>query len=484
MNKSTLMALVVFAGLAVATLATLREKPERGVSRLSLEHVDAAAVDKLVLGEGEDEVALEKSDGVWRIDGVRADGTAIDRVVESLAAVRSSDLASRNAERYADLEVDDEKGKRVRVFSGGEELADLVIGGASQGGAYVRAGDEVYTVPRLYRASFARDRSGWIEKRAFFDDVEDVEKVRATLGGEAFSIVEKDGAWALEDPSLLPADQRFDADRAQQWVRSLVTLRAAEVLETEPEDSGLAQSSDKVEFFVRGDAAARSLVFGGGDETNVYARSSERQRVLSLRAGNAKRVRLSLAELRDMSVVEVDPARASRIEIVDGEERLILAKGDAGWSIAESSQAVADDFDLDQGAVARRLAAIARLAGVAEAPAGVDSASATQIVKITQGDDVVSVAFGGESKHEERDVVESVGGGKTYLVAKSARDRIVAGLDSFARREAPPAGGLGGIDPEALKNLPPEVRDSLLKKMAEERQREEMMKRALEAAGK
>ena len=491
MNKSTLIALLIFTLLALVTFSTLREKPERGVRRWSLEHVDAAAVDRLLLGSGEEEIELKKQGDEWQLDGLRADGTTIDRVVATLAVLRSSDLASRSAGRFAELEVDDEKGKRVRLYSGADELADLVIGAPSpSGGSYVRDGEEVYSVAGVNRASYGRERDGWVEKRAFFDDFEDVIKVRVSVqGGTPYALVKKDERWELEDASLMPSDQRFDADQAKQLVRSLVSVRASEVFAEEPEASGFGDGVDKLEYHVEGDDAPRVLVLGATKDAAVYARSSQRDHVLALREFSAKNLRKTLAGLRDFNFVDLDMAHAKRLEIVDGASRLVLGKGQGGWKIDESSEAVGDDFELDLGAPGRRVATIGRLKGVAESSGAIDVAEVSQSVRVTLEDDtVVAVGFGAESKWQERDVVEAKGNvdDKTYLVDKSARDRVLAGLDSFKKREAPApgAGGLGGLDPAALQNLPPEVRNSLLKKMAEERQREEMMKRAMEAAGR
>ena len=49
-----------------------------------------------------------------------------------------------------------------------------------------------------------------------------------------------------------------------------------------------------------------------------------------------------------------------------------------------------------------------------------------------------------------------------------------------------PAGGLGNIDPAALRDLPPEVRESLLRQMAEQQQRQKLMEslQSGQAAGK
>ncbi len=235
MNKSTLIAILVFVGLAFAVSTMMQKKAQRGVTRLSLDGVDAAAVDRVLIG-GDDGVDLTKQGDHWMLDGRRADDKAVERVVEVVAGVRSDELASRNPERFADFEVDEENGKRVRLFSGGTPVADLVVGSGASGGSYVRSGDEVFTVAGIYRGTLTRERTAWFERKVFFDEVDDVERVDVALAaGDSYALVVKDATWQLEDPSLLPAGHRFDPDAAARLVRSLVMLRADEILDSEPE---------------------------------------------------------------------------------------------------------------------------------------------------------------------------------------------------------------------------------------------------------
>lgn len=488
MKKSTLLALVVFVALAVAAAMTLRQEPQRGITHLSLGNVDAAAVDRVLIG-ADDGISLEKKDGEWTLGGVRAEAASVQRIVESLAGARSSDLASRNPERWPELEVDDEKGARVRLFSGGKTVADAVIGGAVRGGSYVRTGQEVYAVDGIYRASFTRDRTGWIERKVFFDQPEVVERVEVALAGAApYALVKKDDKWQLEDPALLPAGQRFDGDAAAQLVRSIATARAEDVLAAEPDQpTGLGEGADVLRFTVTGDAEPRVLMLGSAATGGVYARSSAREHVLTMSTSTAGGLRKKVEDLRDLSFVDVDPGRVERLAIVDGNERLALAKREGTWEIAESSQPPAADFTLDPAAVMRRLAMLGRAAAVAEAtqPLASGAASATVTATLDDGSTVVA-AFGSPSTWQEREVVAATGNAddKTYFVEKAMRDQLVAGLDSFKRTAPPAGGGLGNIDPAALQNLPPEVRQALMKQMADEKQREAMMKKAMEAAGK
>jgi hypothetical protein len=489
MKKSTLIAIVVFAGLAVAAALVLREEPQRGIAELSLADVDPGAVDRVRIGADE-EISIEKKDDIWTLDGLRADATAVERMVESLAAARSDDLTSRNPKRYAELEVDDQKGTRVRLFAGGKTVADVVIGAAARGGSYVRSGDDVYAVSGIYRAAFRRDREGWIERKVFFDEVDDVERVEVELAGAPpYALIAKEGAWQLEDPSLLPAGQRFDSAAAARLVRALVTARAEEVLAAEPQEpTGLADGADRLRYRVAGAAEPRVLTLGAAAGAGVYARSSARQHLLTLRQSVADGLRKRSEDLRDLRFVELDPARVKRLAIAEGDRRLVLERSDGAWQVAESSDPPGEDFTLDPGAVMRRLATLGGAAAVAEAPQPLDPSSTAATITATLDDDATVVAaFGPPSTWQDRDVVAVTGNAdaKTYLLEKATRDQLLAGLESFDRPAAAPAGGgLGALDPAALQNLPPEVRQALMKQMAEEQQRQEMMKRAMEAAEK
>lgn len=489
MNKSTLIAIVVFAGLAIAVASTMREKPQRGVTSLSLDEVDASSVDRMVIG-GDDGVTLERDGDRWTLDGKLADGKVVERVVESVAGLHSSDLASRNPDRFAELEVDDEKGARVRLFSKGNVVADLVVGGAAPRGSYVRSGDEVYTVEGVYRSSLAREPAGWLERKVFFDEVEDVERVEIMPHqGVAYAVVKKDDTWQLEDPSSMSEGQRFDAEAAARLVRSLVTVRADDILDGEPDGAGaLAEDADRFEFRVSGDAEPRRLELAPEKDGAVLARSSAREPFFTLRPAVANGLRKTLADLRDYGLVALEPDRIERLEVDDGGDRLVLEKEGGSWTLASSSSPLPEDFELDPAAVTRRLGLLDRAKAIAEASAeqAFDPSAASQKVVATLEDGTaVALAFGPESEVDAKKVVAAVGNvdDKVYLVESSTRDRLLGGIESF-ERVAPvlPQNGLGGIDPEALKNLPPEVRDSLLRQMAEEQQRQQVMQRAMEAA--
>ncbi len=484
MKKSTLLALVVFAVLAVIAFSTLGGRPERGVSRLDLTGVAADSIDAVVLGDDDDAIRIEKSEGEWRVDGKRADARAVDRMIESLVSARSGDLATRKAERFAELEVDEENGARVRLVSGDRTVADVTVGGSATNGSYVRSDDEVFSVRGLYRAVFARDRAAWIEKKLFFDDVADVERVRVEAGVETPFAIEKQGdVWQLAEPASLPPGQRFDASAAERFASALATARAQEVLD-EAADSPDFEAAQRVVFRVAGDDGERTLEIGEVVDGSAKVRSSARGHLLSLREATVDSLVKSLADLRDWSIVSFDPKQATRLEVVSEGASYSVAKSDDRWQVTEASDELPEDFALDSTAVNRRLIAISRLTAVAEAEAPIDTAADPQARIAVTGEDgsVAEVAFFGDVDWDGKPTFAAVGNvdERVYLVTESNGERVLQGVESLARAESAP-GGLGQIDPAALQNLPPEVRESLMKQMAEERQRQELMQKVMEA---
>jgi hypothetical protein len=486
MNKSTLLAVVVFVGLAVAAVVTLRAKPERGITRISFKDVKPESVTAVVI-EGSNPIELRKQDGTWMLGSKHADESAVKRLLDAVVGMESSELVTRSAGRFAELEVEGEKATRVKLLAGGSTIADFTVGTPSTSGSHVRVGDAVYSVAAVYRSTVSRPRAGWLDLALFHDPAENVRKIEVRLRGEVpYVLVREDNKWRLDDPSLMPEGQRFDRVAAQRLASSLAGARAADALEQAPgtEVSGLSDEADTLVFQVgakEGDIATRTLQLGSdGEKDQVYARASTRDDVVTVPKYLAANLRKKLADLRDMTLLSFDTSKAARLELVEAKRRLVFERSDGAWRIGESTEEPANDFQLDGAIVQRRLTELTALRAVADAPVvpakttGLDKPAARASVTLEDGQ-TAAVEFGAETKWNDQVAVFARGNAdnRIYLVATRDRDRVLAGLGSFAKREAP--SGLGNLNPEALRNLPPEVRENLLRQLAEQQQRQRIL---------
>ncbi|MBM4269794.1 MAG: DUF4340 domain-containing protein [Deltaproteobacteria bacterium] len=487
MNKSTLIAVVVFVALLVGALAVLREKPERGMERLSFATIEVDDVTRIET-KGEKGVELKKEGDLWKLaDGKRADRAAIQRLLVAVPKIQSSTVVTRNPERFAELEVDDAKGTTVVAAAGDRELAEFVVGKSARGGTHIRVGDDVFAVRGVYPSEFVRD--AWYEKKLFDVKPEDVEKIEIALAdGTTYALVRKEQDWAIEDPSVLPAGFRFDPAQAKVVANQAIFASAGEVLDADPGDekTGLGGATDAFTL-VGKDGKRQTLRLGGEDENkHVYARADGWNEVVTVSPSTGKALRKGPSDLRDLTLMSFTPADVVALDIVSGKDSIRFERDEdpSSWRIAKSSEKEPEGFRLDPNRVTQRIATVrsTRAASVAPASnaadasaAGLEKASGT--VTVTTKDGASStMTFGADTKQNEVPFVFVRGNvdGETYLIADFTRDSLTGGLSTFEYQEPPPGapGGLGGIDPAQLQNLPPEVRESLMKQIMEQQRQQ------------
>jgi hypothetical protein len=491
MKKSTLIALVVFLALGIGVVVTMTRKPEAGISRVSFAGINKDDIDRVEV-TGKNPITLVKQEGAWKVEnGKAADSAAIDRMLESIPKLKSSELVTKSADRYAELEVDDEKGARVKAFKGRELLAELVVGKFASGGAYVRIGDAVYTAGGINAGTFSREKSTWLERKLLDDKLADVKKVEvALLGQKPYALVAEGDVWKVEDAKLLPKDFRFDSNAARALVTSLVTLRAKDILDVDPgiEKSGLSDKADLLAYSIEQGTGEikttvrRELRLGLSlEDKSVYAQVSGKADIVTLPEYTVKNLKKAVTDFRDLKMMDFDKDKVTKLVINDGKLKLTLLKQGAEWKIESSSEEIPKDFELDAMGVTRRLTTLqnaraAKVVDVPEASAGLN-APVAEVVATLEDKKTVKVAFGKSLKDEERDMIFARGNADKaiYLVTKWTRENLCGGLKTFKKTNDP--SGLSSIDPKALQNLPPDVRAGLQKQIEDKRRQQEMIER-------
>lgn len=509
MKKSTLIVCVVFLALAAGAIYTTTRKPERGISRISFSKVDTDSIDAISV-KGPKPIELKKVDDVWQLaDGKPADANAIKRLVESVAKIKSSNLATRDESRFAELEVDEEKGTQIRLSAAGKVVAKFVVGKSAAGGAHVRTDDGVYQVQGVYQGTFARESSAWLERKLFTARMNEVKRVEVKFSDQKpYALLQEAGKWKLEDDSVLPKGFRFDGGAARRLVSSLVNLRAKDIVDDDPgvEKTGLGDGADTLTMEVGAaeepskegqneegeeeepsDAlqpTTRYRVQIGleNDDKAVYLRVDGRDYLYTLAKSSADNLRKAPTDFRDLKFVSIEQDKIKELTIKNDKGTTVLAKKDSTWELVRSTEKKPEGFTFDATMVQRRLSALASARGTELAPAqsaaaaGLTAAKYSVTAKLDDGNKV-RVLFGKEVKHNDQDRVYAGGNADDaiYLVTPWTRNNLTGGLTTFKKREQPP--GLGSIDPKALGNLPPDVRQSLMKQMQQKKREQEMLER-------
>lgn len=503
MKKSTLMIVAVFAVLCALVVWSQMQKPSKGITRISYGDLGTVDIDRLEIS-GPKPIKLHRENETWRVEtGKAAEPNAVSRVLQAIPEIDSTDLVTESKDRFAELEVDDEKGIGVKAYSGKDLVADFVIGRSTPNGSYVRTGNSVYLVGRLYASTFSRDASSWLNRKLFSDKLADVTRVEIPFAKPPYVLVKQDNVWKLEDPSMLPKHFRFDNKAAGSFVSSLLNTRAKDILDKDPgtEITKLDEQAATLAFVIeekQGEdtkTIRRELRLGAEVATPeaeakdskpskaVYAQLVGSSDVVTLADYTAKRFYNKATDFRDKRLMEFDQTKVTGLSIRDGSLRLSLEKQGAEWKIGKSSENIPEDFVLDPNAVTRRLSGIANatgtkvVEGMSLAAAGLTSSS-TKVVVTTEDGKKLSLVFGKKTKEEERDMFYARGNADAlvYLLTKWSRENLTGGLETFKKSETPP-GGMPNFDPAALSKLPPNVRAGLMKQLQQKRRQQEIIQR-------
>ena len=202
---------------ALVALVLILERPwargERGGEGKSLfPKFKAEKVDRIEVFGPQDTVKLvRKEKDAWIIEGANtypADTASINRGLAAVEKWNSTQVVSKNPEKFKVYEVDS-TGAVVKLFAGGQDpVVDVIVGKSTiDGGTYYRpvGAEQVYAATDRVRSLFVRMERTWQDRRMF--DVESAQMTRLkVVHGDTTAVFEKnpDGTWALKEPKAFP----------------------------------------------------------------------------------------------------------------------------------------------------------------------------------------------------------------------------------------------------------------------------------------
>lgn len=207
MSDLVIRRLAIVLGVAVGLwglVALVRWAREDRVADFALPRVDTAAVDSVSLVRRGDSVLLARGErGAWTANGYAADSTRIVELLRALADTSMwSELVAQARSSHAQLGVDADSGRHVRVSSRGKALLELIAGKRTSDwrGVYVRrpAEDAVYALHGdAVGDPLQRSSDDWRDRRIARVQVDSVTQIELRRAGRA-TVLRKQGArWSL-----------------------------------------------------------------------------------------------------------------------------------------------------------------------------------------------------------------------------------------------------------------------------------------------
>jgi len=256
-----LVPVLIVLGAAALYLQGPGRRYSRSAPATVFTGLDPAAVRAVVMTSSQEVLRLFRGEGQeWRVgeEGYRADGAAVDRVLEDLAGLKREAVASRNLEKKYLFGLDDEKGIAVRLEGdGGGSIAEFIVGdgGPDLFSGYLlrRGGEEVLLVSSNLRSVYGRPLKEWRDRAILSVDDAAVSAVTWEIGGEAFTL-EKGGeaGWTLDGRAV-------DKKAVEDYLARIENLRAADFAAPGEAEAAFGEGGDTILLRTGGGSSTLTL---------------------------------------------------------------------------------------------------------------------------------------------------------------------------------------------------------------------------------
>ncbi len=272
MRKEITVLLTILLVLVLIYIGRFVAQKGQKRSGFILERITPTDVSALTIIEGSDTIRLVRQGDTWRIrlDSVRTgrvNTNMIDRWQRTLSEA-TYELASRNPEKFKNLEVTADKAVEVLFYGPDQKvLADILIGklGPDYNSSYVRVKDAnvVYLASANLRSLFPRKPWAWRDRNMMSFDVKEATGLRIYLPEDSV-IAYRDSLWhvkGIESPDTL---------QIRSLLRILSRLTAIDFADTlTPDQAGLNPPKARVVVELS-DGTEKVLKVGNPKEERGY----------------------------------------------------------------------------------------------------------------------------------------------------------------------------------------------------------------------
>jgi hypothetical protein len=328
-TKNTLVLLILAVALVgVAYWFNSREQSQAvaaaAPTRVILEGITSSTIERIeIAAPSAQPVALEKVDAVWYTDAAkkhRADKNLVNGVFGVIEKKIEGDVVSANPESFADFQVTDTSGTRVKLLgTGGKVIADLYIGkaGPSFTSTYVRPADAKEVVDAQATLSYLFNKpEGWRDKALMQIRADAIVGIRAEGTSATYELVKEGDKWQFKSPMT----REGDATKLQPVLSTIATLRAVEFVDlpsTKPlSEIGLNPADQKLAVsYTETDGGktttvTRTLLVGKKSETGsgYYVKHEDSEDIAVISEYNGLQLRSAAADLAVTPPPAVPPA--------------------------------------------------------------------------------------------------------------------------------------------------------------------------------
>lgn len=450
MNRKTLIAGLVFAGLVLATVLLLRS-PEKGTApadgtRGPLAKLKADAFDTLEVTKGKATTVIKKEGDAFKIVKpitYPADKDATKQAFEALTKLEWGTIVSDQKSRQAELEVGDES-LRVVVKKGEKPVADLRVGKTANQMTMVRleGKNEVWSASGITKWQFDKDTTAWRDKSITTFEEKNAEKLQvATKSGAKIVLVKPaplDGGsapeWQVVESTVKV--EPFDKSVPTGVISQMASWKANDFAdEAKPEETGLDSPELTATVTLRDGKQQTVLVGNKKGEEDFYVKVADKPQVFLVKKYNLDRMNKRPIEYRDKTICNLKAEELTEVAVVHDKDSFTLSKQGDTWKASKPANFTADDSKLSNITTSF---SEWKGQGFAEdnSPKATGLAKPTAVVtaKSNVKGHGCQLKVGSESKDKSNYHVQVGSQPDIYLVPKWSVDRILVKLDDLKKK--------------------------------------------------
>ncbi len=313
-------------------------------------NVKAADINKIVLKYPDQEIEVQRSDGVWKMVKpikVDADAAAISTLTNEIADADITRIVDEHPTDLGRFGLDKPDAivfisTKDRTFPGVEVGKTAPIGYS----VYIKTTDkpDVMLTSGAFGPGTKRSVSDLRDHTLMSFNADDVNKVVVRQGDNLpVELRKEQGKWEI----VKPAKYKADSERVRTMLSSLASARIDDFTSDAPANLaqyGLSKPELEVSVFTGPGQSEQSLLFGKkeSNKDDYYVRRGEKPNVYTVHNYVFVDANKGLNDLRDRTVLAFDPDKVEQVKLTNAGKTFTLDQTNGKWTEISGSKSQAD----------------------------------------------------------------------------------------------------------------------------------------------
>jgi hypothetical protein len=455
MNRKTLIAGAIFAGLLLVTIAVLRS-PEKGTrtgeAARPVAKLAPGDFDTLEVTKGNATSVIKKEGGTYKVlkpVAYAADQDAAKQAFEALEKLEFDGIISDQKSKHDEYEVGP-KGARVVAKKGDKTLADLRVGKTANNQTMVRVEgkDEVWQAVGSIKHEFDKEAGAWRDKSITTFNEPDAERLEVVskTGGKIVLTkpAAKDGGagggdWTVAESSTKV--EPLDKSVASGIIAGLYAWKANDFADNAPPaETGLDAPDNTVTVGLKGGKKVSVLIGKKKGEEDYYVKTADGPQVFLVKKYSLERINKRPVEFREKTICNLNEGEITEVSVNRDKDAYTLVKqpgkkAEEAWKVTKPAGVTLDTTKVNAivGAF-KDWKATSFAEDNSPKATGLVKPTATIVAKSNVKGSGCVLKVGAELADKQNSYVEKAGAPDVFTVPKWSLDRVLVKVDDLKKK--------------------------------------------------